>query len=111
MFCNQCEQFSRGCASTGPGICGKDSDVQSLQEAARTRPRIWPRPWAARLRFSKDQERLVGQQVRLVHIEQGRRLVLRLLVDPHAHGTTRAGAGSSLWPKRLINEHTVNSKR
>jgi len=32
MFCNQCEQFSRGCASSGPGVCGKDADVQSLQE-------------------------------------------------------------------------------
>jgi hydroxylamine reductase len=32
MFCNQCEQFSRGCASAGPGVCGKDPDVQSLQE-------------------------------------------------------------------------------
>ena len=32
MFCNQCEQFSRGCATTGPGMCGKDPDIQSLQE-------------------------------------------------------------------------------
>lgn len=32
MFCNQCEQFGRGCATTGPGVCGKDPDVQSLQE-------------------------------------------------------------------------------
>jgi hydroxylamine reductase len=32
MFCNQCEQFSKGCASNGPGVCGKDADVQSLQE-------------------------------------------------------------------------------
>jgi hydroxylamine reductase len=32
MFCNQCEQFGRGCASSGPGVCGKDADVQSLQE-------------------------------------------------------------------------------
>jgi hydroxylamine reductase len=32
MFCNQCEQFSRGCATTGPGVCGKDPDIQSLQE-------------------------------------------------------------------------------
>jgi hydroxylamine reductase len=32
MFCNQCEQFSKGCATTGPGVCGKDPDVQSLQE-------------------------------------------------------------------------------
>jgi hydroxylamine reductase len=32
MFCNQCEQFGRSCATTGPGICGKDPDIQSLQE-------------------------------------------------------------------------------
>jgi hydroxylamine reductase len=32
MFCNQCEQFGRTCATTGPGVCGKDPDVQSLQE-------------------------------------------------------------------------------
>jgi len=32
MFCNQCEQFSQGCATTGPGVCGKNPDVQSLQE-------------------------------------------------------------------------------
>ena len=32
MFCNQCEQFARGCATTGPGVCGKDPDIQSLQE-------------------------------------------------------------------------------
>ena len=32
MFCNQCEQFNKGCATTGPGVCGKDPDVQSLQE-------------------------------------------------------------------------------
>jgi hydroxylamine reductase len=32
MFCNQCEQFSKGCATTGPGVCGKDPDIQSLQE-------------------------------------------------------------------------------
>ena len=33
MFCNQCEQAAHGtgCAST-PGVCGKDEDVQSLQE-------------------------------------------------------------------------------
>ena len=33
MFCNQCEQTSHGvgCVST-PGVCGKDEDVQSLQE-------------------------------------------------------------------------------
>lgn len=32
MFCNQCEQFGKSCATTGPGVCGKDPDVQSLQE-------------------------------------------------------------------------------
>jgi hydroxylamine reductase len=32
MFCNQCEQFGRTCATSGPGVCGKDPDVQSLQE-------------------------------------------------------------------------------
>ena len=33
MFCNQCEQAkaATGC-DTSPGICGKDADVQSLQE-------------------------------------------------------------------------------
>ena len=33
MFCNQCEQAAHGtgCA-TSPGICGKDADVQGLQE-------------------------------------------------------------------------------
>ncbi len=33
MFCNQCEQSFRGtgCVNT-PGVCGKDEDVQSLQE-------------------------------------------------------------------------------
>ncbi|MHB8898801.1 MAG: hydroxylamine reductase [Thermoguttaceae bacterium] len=33
MFCNQCEQTANctGCV-TSPGICGKDQDVQSLQE-------------------------------------------------------------------------------
>ena len=33
MFCNQCEQSFRGtgCVDT-PGVCGKDEDVQSLQE-------------------------------------------------------------------------------
>ena len=33
MFCNQCEQSFRGtgCVNT-PGVCGKDADVQSLQE-------------------------------------------------------------------------------
>lgn len=33
MFCNQCEQTSHGtgCAHS-PGVCGKDADVQSVQE-------------------------------------------------------------------------------
>lgn len=33
MFCNQCEQTAHGsgCATT-PGVCGKNEDVQSLQE-------------------------------------------------------------------------------
>jgi hydroxylamine reductase len=33
MFCNQCEQTARGTGCTGSvGVCGKDEDVQSLQE-------------------------------------------------------------------------------
>lgn len=33
MFCNQCEQTYRQSACTNsPGVCGKDADVQSLQE-------------------------------------------------------------------------------
>lgn len=33
MFCNQCEQTAGGTGcSHSPGICGKDADVQSLQE-------------------------------------------------------------------------------
>ncbi len=33
MFCNQCEQTSHGTGCTAtPGICGKDEDIQSLQE-------------------------------------------------------------------------------
>lgn len=33
MHCNQCEQTWRGSACvTSPGVCGKDEDVQSLQE-------------------------------------------------------------------------------
>ena len=32
MFCNQCEQVSKGLACTERGVCGKDADVQSLQE-------------------------------------------------------------------------------
>ena len=33
MFCNQCEQtrLGAGCNSS-PGICGKNEDIQSLQE-------------------------------------------------------------------------------
>ena len=33
MFCNQCEQTSKGTGCViSPGVCGKDADVQSLQE-------------------------------------------------------------------------------
>ncbi|MBN2491586.1 MAG: hydroxylamine reductase, partial [Planctomycetes bacterium] len=33
MFCNQCEQAKSGTGcDVSPGICGKDEDVQSLQE-------------------------------------------------------------------------------
>jgi hydroxylamine reductase len=32
MFCNQCEQTARGYACTERGVCGKDADIQSLQE-------------------------------------------------------------------------------
>ena len=33
MFCNQCEQTARGTSCiTSPGVCGKNEDVQSLQE-------------------------------------------------------------------------------
>lgn len=33
MFCNQCEQTSHGSGcDISPGVCGKDEDVQSLQE-------------------------------------------------------------------------------
>lgn len=33
MFCNQCEQTANGTACiTSPGVCGKNEDVQSLQE-------------------------------------------------------------------------------
>ena len=32
MFCNQCEQTADGIACLDTGICGKDPDVQSLQE-------------------------------------------------------------------------------
>ena len=32
MFCNQCEQVFKGHGCTDVGVCGKDPDVQSLQE-------------------------------------------------------------------------------
>jgi len=32
MFCNQCEQAAKGTGCADFGICGKDEDVQSLQE-------------------------------------------------------------------------------
>ncbi len=33
MYCNQCEQTAKGIGcSTSPGVCGKDADMQSLQE-------------------------------------------------------------------------------
>lgn len=32
MFCNQCEQAFKGTGCTSVGVCGKDPDVQSLQE-------------------------------------------------------------------------------
>lgn len=32
MFCNQCEQTLNGTGCTDIGVCGKDEDVQSLQE-------------------------------------------------------------------------------
>jgi hydroxylamine reductase len=32
MFCNQCEQAKGGTGCDAIGICGKDPDVQSLQE-------------------------------------------------------------------------------
>lgn len=32
MFCNQCEQTAHGTACVEVGVCGKDPDVQSLQE-------------------------------------------------------------------------------
>lgn len=32
MFCNQCEQTSQGTGCTEIGVCGKDPDMQSLQE-------------------------------------------------------------------------------
>ncbi|MFO0817657.1 MAG: hydroxylamine reductase [Pirellulales bacterium] len=32
MYCNQCEQTSQGTGCTEIGVCGKDPDMQSLQE-------------------------------------------------------------------------------
>lgn len=32
MYCNQCEQTAHGTACVDRGVCGKDADVQSLQE-------------------------------------------------------------------------------
>lgn len=32
MFCNQCEQTANGTGCVDVGVCGKDADVQSLQE-------------------------------------------------------------------------------
>jgi len=32
MFCNQCEQTAKGTGCTIKGVCGKDEDIQSLQE-------------------------------------------------------------------------------
>lgn len=32
MFCNQCEQTAQGVACTSMGVCGKDPDINSLQE-------------------------------------------------------------------------------
>ena len=32
MFCDQCEQTQNGLACTEIGVCGKDADMQSLQE-------------------------------------------------------------------------------
>ena len=32
MFCNQCEQTANGTGCTDIGVCGKDEDMQSLQE-------------------------------------------------------------------------------
>ena len=32
MFCNQCEQAAHGTGCVDTGVCGKDPDVQSLQE-------------------------------------------------------------------------------
>lgn len=32
MFCYQCEQTANGTACTKIGVCGKDKDIQSLQD-------------------------------------------------------------------------------
>lgn len=32
MFCNQCEQAAKGTGCGDPGVCGKNADIQSLQE-------------------------------------------------------------------------------
>ena len=32
MFCNQCEQTANGTGCADIGVCGKDPDMQSLQE-------------------------------------------------------------------------------
>jgi hydroxylamine reductase len=32
MFCNQCEQTAGGVACIENGVCGKNHDIQSLQE-------------------------------------------------------------------------------
>jgi hydroxylamine reductase len=32
MYCNQCEQCGPVCTTSGPGICGKNPDIQALQE-------------------------------------------------------------------------------
>ena len=33
MFCNQCEQTAKGTGCTITGVCGKNEDIQSLQES------------------------------------------------------------------------------
>ncbi len=33
MFCNQCEQTAKGTGCTVTGVCGKNEDIQSLQES------------------------------------------------------------------------------
>lgn len=32
MFCNQCEQAAGGVGCSKVGVCGKDADIQSLQQ-------------------------------------------------------------------------------